>query len=79
MIGVDWAVDLAEARRTLGPGVPVSGNVDPLVLMGPEHLVAPPPPFPPPPARHALPVSHVSGQGRWGAAPWGEGRGATAL
>jgi len=39
MIGVDWAVDMAEARRILGPGVPISGNVDPLVLMGPEEKI----------------------------------------
>ena len=42
MIGVDWAVDMAEARRRLGAGVPISGNVDPLVLLGPEEKVRPP-------------------------------------
>eukprot|EP00293_Proteomonas_sulcata_P020737 CAMPEP_0184304590 /NCGR_PEP_ID=MMETSP1049-20130417/14063_1 /TAXON_ID=77928 /ORGANISM="Proteomonas sulcata, Strain CCMP704" /LENGTH=362 /DNA_ID=CAMNT_0026616425 /DNA_START=198 /DNA_END=1286 /DNA_ORIENTATION=+ len=36
MLCVDWGVDMAEARKILGD-VPVSGNVDPLVLMGPEE------------------------------------------
>lgn len=39
MIGVDWAVDMAEARKRLGAGVPISGNVDPLVLLGPEEKI----------------------------------------
>lgn len=34
MIGLDWAVDIAQARNILGPNVPVSGNVDPTILFG---------------------------------------------
>lgn len=40
MICLDWQVDMATARRTLG-AKPVSGNVDPTVLLGPpEGIVA---------------------------------------
>jgi len=39
MICVDWKVDMAVARQRLGPGVRVSGNVDPLVLLGPESKI----------------------------------------
>lgn len=39
MICVDWKVDMAVARQTLGADVRVSGNVDPLVLLGPENKV----------------------------------------
>mmetsp|Transcript_26760 Transcript_26760/g.67555 ORF Transcript_26760/g.67555 Transcript_26760/m.67555 type:complete len:407 (+) Transcript_26760:133-1353(+) len=38
MLSIDWGVDMAEARKILGK-MPVSGNVDPLVLMGPEEGV----------------------------------------
>ncbi|CAM9122350.1 unnamed protein product [Chrysoparadoxa australica] len=36
MISLDQYVDMSNARKRLGADVPVSGNVDPLVLMGPE-------------------------------------------
>jgi len=36
MLCVDWAVDMAQARRTLGPDAPISGNIDPMVLLGTE-------------------------------------------
>lgn len=39
MIAVDWSVDLAEARRILGPDVPISGNIDPTVLFGTKEQV----------------------------------------
>ncbi len=40
MICVDWQVDMAQARKTLGKK-PVSGNVDPTLLLGPpEGIVA---------------------------------------
>jgi len=37
MICVDWAVDMAQARQRLGKDKPISGNVDPLVLLGPKE------------------------------------------
>lgn len=36
MISLDQFVDIKSARERLGRRVPVSGNVDPLVLLGPE-------------------------------------------
>jgi uroporphyrinogen decarboxylase len=33
MIGIDWAVDLAEARKVLGNDIPISGNIDPTILL----------------------------------------------
>ncbi len=35
VIGVDWRIDLAEAWTTLGDGVTVQGNLDPVLLMAP--------------------------------------------
>ncbi|CAM9161241.1 unnamed protein product [Discosporangium mesarthrocarpum] len=37
MISLDQFVDMSTARNRLGKGVPVSGNVDPLVLLGPRQ------------------------------------------
>eukprot|EP00281_Chroomonas_sp_CCMP1168_P013279 CAMPEP_0206285132 /NCGR_PEP_ID=MMETSP0047_2-20121206/41149_1 /ASSEMBLY_ACC=CAM_ASM_000192 /TAXON_ID=195065 /ORGANISM="Chroomonas mesostigmatica_cf, Strain CCMP1168" /LENGTH=402 /DNA_ID=CAMNT_0053715641 /DNA_START=71 /DNA_END=1279 /DNA_ORIENTATION=- len=39
MIGIDWEVDMKVARETLGQDVPICGNVDPLVLMGPHEKI----------------------------------------
>ena len=39
MICVDWAVDMAEARKILGPDVPISGNLDPTVLFGTKEQI----------------------------------------
>mmetsp|Transcript_34599 Transcript_34599/g.79991 ORF Transcript_34599/g.79991 Transcript_34599/m.79991 type:complete len:236 (-) Transcript_34599:136-843(-) len=39
MIALDWAVDLAAARKILGPDVPVSGNIDPRILFGSEDQI----------------------------------------
>lgn len=39
MIAVDWSVDMAEARKILGPDVPVSGNIDPTILFGTKEQI----------------------------------------
>jgi uroporphyrinogen decarboxylase len=39
MIAVDWAVDMAEARKILGPDIPISGNLDPTVLFGTKEQI----------------------------------------
>lgn len=39
VVGVDWRIDLGEARRRLGPGVAVQGNLDPVVLLAPWEAV----------------------------------------
>lgn len=39
MIGVDWAVDMAQARKILGPDVPISGNLDPTILFGTKEQI----------------------------------------
>lgn len=36
MLSLDQFVDIKSARERLGHTVPVSGNVDPLVLLGPK-------------------------------------------
>jgi len=39
VIGVDWRVDLGEAWARLGYGVAIQGNLDPVVLLGPDELI----------------------------------------
>lgn len=39
MIALDQFVDMRSARQRLGHSVPVSGNVDPLVLLGPTAAI----------------------------------------
>jgi uroporphyrinogen decarboxylase len=39
VIGLDWRVELDEARARLGPKVAVQGNLDPAVLLGPSQEV----------------------------------------
>lgn len=39
IISVDWTVDMADARRRLGPSQVVQGNVDPGVLFGSQAFI----------------------------------------
>jgi uroporphyrinogen decarboxylase len=39
VVGLDWRVDLAEARKLLGEHVPVQGNLDPIALFAPPEVV----------------------------------------
>jgi len=39
MIAVDWAVDMAQARKILGPDVAISGNIDPTILFGSKEQI----------------------------------------
>jgi len=39
MIAVDWSIDMAEARKILGPDIPVSGNIDPTILFGSKEQI----------------------------------------
>ncbi len=38
VVGLDWAVDISVARDTLGHQVKVQGNLDPMILFGPEQV-----------------------------------------
>jgi uroporphyrinogen decarboxylase len=40
VLGVDWTVDLADARRRVGRRVALQGNLDPNVLFAPPEVVA---------------------------------------
>lgn len=39
VISLDWRVDLARARKILGPDVPVQGNMDPILLFAPPETI----------------------------------------
>lgn len=39
IVSVDWTVDMADARRRLGPDVMVQGNLDPAILLGNKDLI----------------------------------------
>lgn len=39
VVGVDWRTSLAEARRRVGPGVAVQGNLDPAACLAPWPVV----------------------------------------
>ncbi len=38
VVGLDWRVDVAHARATLGT-VPIQGNLDPIALFGPPETI----------------------------------------
>ena len=40
VVGVDWRVPLSEARRRVGPGKAVQGNLDPAICLAPWEVVA---------------------------------------
>jgi uroporphyrinogen decarboxylase len=39
VVSVDWTVDMADARRRLGPDIMVQGNIDPGVLFGSKAFI----------------------------------------
>jgi uroporphyrinogen decarboxylase len=39
VVGLDWTIDLAEARRRVGPGRAIQGNLDPCVLFAPARRI----------------------------------------
>ena len=39
VVGLDWSVDMADARARLGPGKAVQGNVDPVCLFGSDAAI----------------------------------------
>ena len=40
VIGLDWRLDVADARKRLAPGRPIQGNLDPAVLFAPRDVIA---------------------------------------
>jgi uroporphyrinogen decarboxylase len=39
VIGIDWRIDISEARKRLGPNQSIQGNLDPAVLFAPETVI----------------------------------------
>lgn len=39
VIGLDWTVDMSDARRRLGNSTAVQGNIDPCVLFGDKESI----------------------------------------
>jgi uroporphyrinogen decarboxylase len=40
VISLDWRISIAEARRRIGTGIAIQGNLDPCVLLGPKERIA---------------------------------------
>lgn len=39
MIGIDWSIDMGTARKILGDDIPISGNIDPTILVGSKKQI----------------------------------------
>jgi len=39
VIGLDWRIDMADARRRVGPNIALQGNLDPLILYAPRDVI----------------------------------------
>ncbi len=39
VVGLDWTVDIGEARTLLGPSIALQGNLDPVVLYAPPEVI----------------------------------------
>lgn len=39
VIGLDWTIDMEDARKRLGNDISIQGNVDPAFLFGPLHAL----------------------------------------
>jgi uroporphyrinogen decarboxylase len=39
VLSVDWRIDLAALRSQFGSGIAIQGNLDPTILLGPQHLI----------------------------------------
>jgi uroporphyrinogen decarboxylase len=40
VVGIDWRLPLSDARRILGPGTAVQGNLDPTAIFAPREELA---------------------------------------
>ena len=38
-LSIDWKISMARARKEAGPNMTLAGNIDPVVLMGPEAAI----------------------------------------
>lgn len=39
VLSLDWRVNLAELRKSFGPGIALQGNLDPAILFAPRHRI----------------------------------------